>query len=269
MQNFTLHTHTIGFDGKNTVAEMVARATELGLATIGISNHFIVHPEITNAKFYPFSVARGYENIYSSSFDEVMGRFMPHYDELERIAASANIRVLRGLEVDFFPSATWRRDFERAIKILQPDYLIGSCHFVESDGVLCNVHDMANADPDTQKQMLHTYWQNIATAAGAGLFDWMAHLDLPKKVALGTDPQWHDHWVRAISTIAANKTAIEINTGLATEYYPSPQILKMVADANIPVLISDDAHSTDQIARHFEDAATIAQKCGITNFLTF
>ncbi|MBQ8293902.1 MAG: PHP domain-containing protein [Alphaproteobacteria bacterium] len=268
MQNFTLHTHTIGFDGKNTIAEMVARAAQLGMNAIGISNHFIVHPEITNAKFYPFSVARGYKNIYSSSFDEAIKLFMSHYQELERIAASANIRILRGMEVDFFPSVTWRRGFEQALKILQPDYLIGSCHFIEYDGVLCNVHDMAKADIDTQNQMLHQYWQNVATAAGAGLFDWMAHLDLPKKVGLGSEPQWDGCWASAVSAISANKTAIEINTGLATDFYPSAQILKMIANANIPVFISDDAHSVDQVARHFENAMDFAHNCGVNNFMT-
>ena len=46
MQNYTLHTHTVGFDGRNAVMEMVNRARELGLKTIGISNHFIVHLHI-------------------------------------------------------------------------------------------------------------------------------------------------------------------------------------------------------------------------------
>ena len=36
LQNFTLHTHTNEFDGKNTVAEMANAATEKNMKTIGI-----------------------------------------------------------------------------------------------------------------------------------------------------------------------------------------------------------------------------------------
>ena len=46
VQDFTLHTHTIGFDGKSLIAEMAKRASELGFKTIGFSNHFILHPDI-------------------------------------------------------------------------------------------------------------------------------------------------------------------------------------------------------------------------------
>lgn len=267
-QKFTLHTHTIGFDGRSRPADMIARATELGMRAIGISNHFIMHPDIQDAKFYPFAVARGYKNIYNSSLDDILDLFVPHYAELTQIAANANIRILRGLEVDFFNTPTWHRDFERAMRILKPDYIIGSCHFVEYGGVLCNVHDMSNADADARDEMLAQYWQNIGAATASGLFTWLAHLDLPKKVGLGTEQKWIDREQRAIEVLDQNNAAIEINTGLESEPYPSARILRTVAKNNIPVLISDDAHSSDQIGRRFDVAERLACDCGITNFYT-
>ena len=66
-QKFTLHTHTVGFDGRNSVEEMVKRAIELGFETIGFSNHFIVHPDIKNSKMYKYAVRDGYQNIYYPS----------------------------------------------------------------------------------------------------------------------------------------------------------------------------------------------------------
>ena len=68
-QKYTLHTHTSGFDGKNTIAEMVACARDMGFNTVGISNHFIVHPNIKQSKMYPFSVHGGYSNIYASAYE--------------------------------------------------------------------------------------------------------------------------------------------------------------------------------------------------------
>lgn len=266
IQKFTLHTHTIGFDGRSSPTDMIARATELGMHTIGISNHFILHPDIQDAKFYPFAVARGYKNIYNSSLDDILDLFVPHYAELTQIAANANIRVLRGLEVDFFNTPAWHRDFERAMRILRPDYIIGSCHFVEYGGMLCNVHDMINAECDARNEMLEQYWKNISMASASGLFTWLAHLDLPKKVGLGTDSGWQDREQQSIETLAKYNTAIEINTGLESEPYPSQRILNMIAKNNIPVLVSDDAHSADQIGRRFDVAHRLMADCGIKNF---
>lgn len=267
-QNFTLHTHTTLGDGRNTAAEMVARATEMGMKTIGFSDHFIVHPEIRNTNFYPYALRGGYAQIYSSSFDEIMARFVPAFREFQRIASESKIRVLRGLEVDFFDTPSWRRGFESAIQILQPDYLIGACHFVDLDGRLYNVHDMANADSDLRDIMLKKYWQKICAASKSGLFSWMAHLDLPRKVNVGTDEKWRDTEQNVIDALAHNNTGVEINTSLQPDPHPSRRILEMVSAANIPVLVSDDAHSTDKIGRRFDVAERLCAEFGIKNRLS-
>ena len=265
-QDFTLHTHSIGFDGRNTVIEMVARAADLGFKTIGISNHFILHPEIKKTNFYPHAVSNGYPKIYNSNLNEIMALFVPHYRELSRVADTAKIRVLRGAEVDFFNTPDWRRDFERATKILRPDYFIGSCHFVSMNNRLYNVHDIAHADSDAQDKMLTQYWKNIQAAASTGLFSWMAHLDLPKKVGIGKSEKWSDLEQETIECLAKHNVAIEINTSFEAEPYPSPRILNFVAKNNVPVLFSDDAHRTEQIGRRFDDAARLCVNCGINNF---
>lgn len=271
MQDFTLHTHTIGFDGKNTPAQMAARATELGLHTIGISNHFIVHPDITHAPMYKYAVRGGYDGIYSDSFDKTIEKFRAHYDELNELASRTNIRILRGMEVDYFTHPAWRARFERAVQILQPDYIIGTAHFVEYGGVLCNTHDAAHASPDVQNQMLKTYWANIRNAAASGLFTWIAHLDLYKKAGLGRAEQWRDAESAALDAIAASNTAMEINTSLyeqGAEPYPSPRIVKMAVDRNIPIVFSDDAHSVDKIGRFWSRGNAFALECGVKNTLS-
>ena len=264
-QCFTLHTHTLGCDGKNTIAEMVARATEIGMTAIGISNHFIVHPRIQESNFYPYSVRGGYNHIYCSSFLEILTRFVPIFDELEQVAAKSSIRVLRGFEVDWFPDPNWQREFAQAMRILRPDYLIGASHFVEVNGIPNNVHDIAHADRSTQQEMLTQYWNKICAASQSGLFTFMAHLDLPRKVGLGTDETWMETERQAIAQIASHGTPIEINTGLYPEPYPSRRILEHIAAHNIPVLISDDAHNVDQIGRHFADAERLIGEVGIKN----
>ncbi|MCQ2562398.1 MAG: PHP domain-containing protein, partial [Alphaproteobacteria bacterium] len=237
----TLHTHTIGFDGQNTVKEMVAHAADLGFTTIGFSNHFIVHPNIKKSKMYSFAVQGNYHHIYSETFDEAINKFIPHYEEIEKIRSLyPQMRILRGMEVDFFGTKQWIEKFNQAIKQLKPDYLIGSTHFVELDGKILNSHDWAKADKETQKIILQKYWTNIAKAAQSNLFTWMAHLDLPKKVGLGQEKEWSEYERLAILAISKAKTAIEINTSFykddCYEPYPSMRILKMARAKNIPVI---------------------------------
>lgn len=270
-QKYTLHTHTVGFDGRNTVADMVERAKELGFTTIGISNHFIVHPNIKQSRMYPHSVRGGYNNIYSDSFDVVMQKFVPHYAEIEKIKSEyPDMKILRGMEVDFFPTPQWQRGFEKCMSVLKPDYIIGSSHFIEYDGQILNSHDWKNADIETQNILLKSYWNKLSDAAQSGLFTWMAHLDLPKKVGLGREDKWAEYEHKAIESIAKIGGAIEINTGLyktdCYEPYPSNRILQMVANKNIPVLISDDAHASDQIGRHFDEAGNLIHQFNLKRF---
>ena len=271
IQKYTLHTHTVGFDGRDTVQAMVNRARELGFDTIGISNHFVVNPGIKETKMYYYAVRGGYSSMYSSSFDEVLSRFIPHYEELHCAQEkNPDIKILRGMEVDFFDDFRWFDGFERAIKILSPDYLIGSSHFIANNGTLLNSHDWKNADKQTQDKLLKIYWKNIAIAAGSGLFNWMAHLDLPKKVGLGREEKWAELESRAIETIAKSETAIEINTSFyrpdCYEPYPSNRILEMVAQNRVPVLLSDDAHVAKNIGRHFDEAQKLIKDFNLKTY---
>lgn len=266
-QDFTLHTHTNLFDGKNTAVEMINAAKKCGMVAIGISNHFIVHPDISTTKSYAAAQRGEYAKMYMSNFNNAIYEFLRHYEELRQIAEHESIRVLCGMEVDFFDSRDWQNGFEKALKILKPDYIIGSGHFIEYGGTLCNIHDMANAEADEREKMLHEYWKKISRIARSGFFNWLAHLDLPKKRDLGRDEKWRDDEERAVRAIAESNAHIEINakgfTLSCKEAYPSPRILKMVADADIPVLISDDAHSVDQVCRNFEDAERLINEFDI------
>jgi HisJ family histidinol phosphate phosphatase len=267
-QNYTLHTHTVGFDGRDSVQAMVNRARDMGFKTIGISNHFIVNPEIKKTVMYPYAVRGGYSNIYSSSFEEVLLRFVPHYHEITTIQEqNPDMKILRGMEVDFFNDIKWLDGFENVMDILKPDYTIGSAHFVEYGGTLLNTHDWKNADESTRDKLLANYWINVRKAAESGLFTWLAHLDLPKKVGLGREEKWAEFESRAVEAAASSKTAIEINTSFYREYcyepYPSKRILEMAAQNDVPVIISDDAHETKNIGRHFDEARALIESLNL------
>ena len=271
MQNFSLHTHTIGFDGHNTEDEMLAKASDLGMSLMGFSNHFIVHPTIEQAPMYKYATEGGYNSIYSSSFDEAIAKFEPHYRRIDELRQKTNIRILKGMEVDFFANTEWIDGFKKAINHLKPDYLIGAAHFVENNNILYNSHDIKKMPKIKQCKFLYRYWQNERAAMQSGLFTFMAHLDLMKKVGLGQEASWVEEEQKTVAEAKKMGIMIELNTSyykFGTEPYPSKRIMQMLAQANIPVLISDDAHSVMQIGNKFEETMTLARQCGITNFYT-
>lgn len=270
MQDFSFHMHTKGFDGRNSEEEMLQKAEDCGLKQIGFSNHFIVYPNIKQTAMYPYAEKGGYSTIYASDFDEAISRFIPHYQKIDELNKNSDVKIYKGMEVDFFASDKWQKGFERALNILKPDYLIGAAHFVEYNNTLYNSYDLKNASPIEQNFLIHRYWQNLRVAAESGLFDFMAHLDLIKKVELGTEEVWREEELKAIEAIKKSGAKVEINTSHfnfnPNEPYPSRRIMRMLAEYDIPVLLSDDAHKKENITAGFFKAQEIAEECGITNF---
>ena len=268
MQDFTFHMHTNEFDGDHSVLEMVQRARELGFKHIGISNHFIVHPKIKEiGSFYAYAVQHGYCANYNSSFEDCLEMFHRNYAEIDRVSKELDFPIYKGMEVDFFEYDGWREGFDAARDELKPDYLIGAAHFVEYDGWLLNNYSMGCAPKDQQDDILHLYWRNIRSAIKSGLFDFMAHLDLPKKAGLLKEEKWVAEEEKTLQCLAENNMKIEINTGLykpeCYEPYPSPRILRKAADYGIKVFISDDSHHINHIGRHFDEALALAKECGL------
>lgn len=269
-QNFSLHTHTKGFDGRNTVEEMVLAAQNVGFEKLGISNHFIVHPSIKDTKMYAYALKGGYSNIYSTTFDEAVEKFKPHYEEIDQISQKTGFKIYKGMEVDFFAYDGWRNGFEKACEILKPDYIIGSAHFIHTRHTLYNTHDLKNASKEEQNLLLHKYYQNLRAAAQSGIFNFLAHPDLMKKVGLGLEDKWIAEERQTVEAISASNVAVEINTsGFKLPYgepYPSKRILIMLAENKVPVIISDDAHNVERLGDRFETAQQMALDAGIQSF---
>lgn len=268
MQRFSLHTHTVGFDGQNTVEEMVAQAQKLHWSKLGIANHLIVHPDVKKATFYTYACKGNYQNIYSSSFDEAMVKFSLLFQKIKSVEQKTHFPIYKGMEVDFFDTPEWKNGFYQALKRLKPDYLIGSAHFVAYKGHLLNTHDMKRASVAEQTEILKIYWKNVRAAIEFGQFDFMAHLDLPAKVGLGYEKKWEKEEEETVAFLSACGGKTEVNTSALAkreEAYPSQRILKLLAKYQVPVLLSDDAHSVAQMGWYYKKAAELVKNAGITH----
>ena len=268
-QDFSLHMHTKLFDGKNTEQEMIDAAKRHGMKTIGISNHFIVHPSIKKTNFYPFAALGGYTSIYNIDFKTAISKFIKHYYTLDQIAkqdSKNNINILRGMEMDMFDNKRWYNGYVRTIDILNPDYIIGAAHLIEYGGKLCNIHDIKKASADDQDKMLQAYWKKVQWLAKSGLCNFLAHIDLPARINLGTDEKWTELEQKTIDVIAESGIPVEINTALykhANIPHPSPRIMQMCADKKIPMFLSDDSHHVSHVCKYFDEAKKYAEKFGV------
>lgn len=248
------HNHTNLSDGVCTLEEQIEGAHAAGLDELGISDHYVSHPTL--------------EVDWSMPLDS-----LPAYVQKLQDAA-AQLRELRlriGVEADYFPEAV---DALRGrLKSLPFDYVIGSVHYLGDFPI--DEHkrywDALSGDALNEKWVL--YWQRIGEMAATGLYDIVAHIDLPKKFGHRPTADLAKERNAALDAIARAGLAIEINTAgwslPAKEAYPAPEILRAARNRDIPLLINADAHSPKHLTRDFDRARLLARECGYTQLVRF
>lgn len=278
---FSLHTHSVGFDGSNSVQEMVNAAQQIGYSAIGITNHFIVYPGIENsgmyrvAKYPPREGTTPYHEMYSLSFENALEKFKRNYDEIEKVKAQTPFPIYKGMEADFFQYNGWSENFAKALDILKPDYVIGSTHFSVYKGQIMNMHDIQLLPEDQRNEVIHDYWKNARKAIKSGFFTFMAHLDLYKRRGLGIEEMFREDEKETVACLADCGVAAEINTGslrkknkYGKDYDTGAllQLLQLFAQFKIPTFLSDDAHKIGDLALGYDVASETAQQAGIEQY---
>lgn len=259
MQNFSYHTHTNSldiYDGRCSVSEMLARAEEIGFEKIGISNHMCFHPDML-----PQS------KMFFSDFNQARDIYQKTVEEIRTVSLNFKIDVKVGFEVDFFPSARWRDWFEKMRREVQADYYIGATHFLhnKSEQYIMNLYYLhrtpeARIDNDYLTVYLNNYWDTIIESIKSGYFSFIAHLDVCKLFNYCLGNEWKERKFEVIETLAKYRQPYELNTSGWTkvgEQHPEEWVLAELSKRQVPVIVSDDAHSTQMLAQHFERAESL------------
>ncbi len=267
MQNYTYHSHNNSqgvFDGRCSAEEMIAKAEEIGFEAIGVSNHLCVHPNMTKT-----------HRMFFSDFDKALDIYKKSYAEIDEAAARHKIKVLKGFEVDYFPSARWRDWFEKIIRQLDYDYLIGATHFICSadEQRICNIfhlNTLPPISPEEFDEMLHGYWNNVLGAINSGYFNFIAHFDYCTQFNLCNDETWDDVKWQVIEALSARRLPFEINTGGFDKIgrpFPEWRWTTELLKRNVPIVLSCDSHMPEQIGRHFAEAEDFLRRQGSVNRL--
>ena len=262
------HTHCLYCDGKSTLEEHVREAEKLGLLQLGFSSHAPV----------PF------ENKFAISEEK-----MPEYvREIDHLKSQTSVCLLKSLECDFIPEMTV--DFSERQLVNSLDYVIGGVHLVKPphgdglwfiDGPKQEIYDDGLRDlfDGNIRLAVTTFWEQTFEMLETQKMDIIAHFDKIKmhnhNRFFTEDEKWYKTLAdKAIQLIKRHNVIIEVNTrGLykkrCDHFYPSTELLIKARKADIPVLVSSDAHQAEELMLFVPEALEELQRCGFDHTAWF
>lgn len=178
-------------------------------------------------------------------------------------AQQQGIAVRLGIEVDYVPGQ--EQAVARALAGVPWDYVIGSVHFV--DGGCIDFSPEVTWPGSDVDRIWERYFQHMAQAASCGLFDVLAHPDLPKK--FGHRPRQFPQraFDRFLQEARAHGVAVEVNTaGLRKpvgEIYPALELLGRMVQAGLDVHLGSDAHDPSEVGAGFDRAVEWVRAAGV------
>ncbi|MBQ8436915.1 MAG: hypothetical protein IJ479_06755 [Alphaproteobacteria bacterium] len=116
------------------------------------------------------------------------------------------------------------------------------------------------------KEFIDSYWINIKDAIKSGYFDMIAHIDLIKRFGLDKEDK-----IEIAELLSKYKVSTELNTGNYDKnkmFYPSVELLKILKDYDVPIMISDDAHSIEALGQNFSHAEQLLTQMQYTKRIT-
>jgi len=224
----------------------VERGIELGLRTIGFSDH------------NPLPDGRGANvRMTEAELDYYVNRVV---DLQFQYRSQIDVRL--GLELDYVPGL---EDYlQRQIAAYPWDYIIGSAHYFDLD---CRMGTWSRNYPGAVDEQYLRYFERVAQLADAKLCDIIAHLDVVKRCARPPTPVSLAGMEAALMAIAAAGVCMEINTsGYRHAELPEPQpypALPFVERAiilGIPLTVNSDSHAPEHVGYNFAVVESFLQK---------
>ena len=248
------HTHTrLCKHAEGTPQEFRQQAQEQGLAELCFTDHC---PEPS-----------GYDPKYRMTLEEIP----EYYDLVKPLQDGDSPQVLLGLEADFFPGC---EPFLTEFLPSQPlDLVMGSVHYIKDWGFDNPDYIKTWASVDLKGVWIE-YLRLIKQLIDTNLFDVISHFDLPKKFGHRLrDRELKELVQPVLDHISKKGMAFEINTSGwrrdAAEAYPSPLILSLAAEREIPITFGSDAHAPNEVGYHFAEALALALDTGCKDSLLY
>lgn len=237
-----IHTERCGH-ASGTVAQMVSAGVFRGLTGMIMTEHLPLPDDLDPDRH--LSLAACDLSVYA--------------DEVREMAARVKgVTVVLGAEADWLPG---REDIAAAVraeaKALGVSVLLGSVHFLD-EWAFDSPHSMHEWDSRDVNEVWTGYFRHWCDAARSGIFDVMAHPDLPKKFGHRPTFDPRELYAEAARAAADGGVLIEVSTaGLrkpVAELYPGPELLRAFRDSGVGATVGSDAHAVDEVGYLIEDA---------------
>jgi histidinol-phosphatase (PHP family) len=246
------HIHSdFSADCKATMEAMCHGAVRVGIAEIGFTEHYDLHPDEKPRDWL---------------------RLEPWLAELERcrVQFGGVLRIRAGIEIGephLFQAET------AAMLARAPfDYAIGSLHWVGRESVFDKGYFRRPAE-----EAFRAYFEELERMTRTGGFEVLGHFDVPVRTAFGVyggyDPRDYESMMRPVlRNCIEHGIALDINTSAmrrqAQVLMPGVEILRWYAQmGGERVTLGSDAHRLEEVGMHLEAAMHAAGEAGL-RFLT-
>ncbi|MBV5321687.1 MAG: histidinol-phosphatase [Sulfuricurvum sp.] len=238
-----LHNHTVLCNhATGTVAEYVEAAIACQTEYFGFSDHAPMH----------------YDLAYRMRFDQ-MELYEGWVKEAQDKYAD-KIHVLLGYEIDYLPGYMDNIVLNRSC-----DYLIGSVHFIDDWG-FDNPEFIGRYEGADIDDIYRRYFALVEAMAQSGKFDIVGHFDLLKIFKYLPTGDIRSLSEGALKAIKKANMSIEINVAgyrkPIAEAYPSPLLMELIAELEIPITFGSDAHCKEQVGLYTQEAEALARSVG-------
>lgn len=247
-----LHNHTFLCNHANgTALEYAQKACDLGCKFYGFSDH----------------APMNFDEKYRMSFNQ-MQQYKQMIDKVKD-NFKGKMEVLFGYEVDFMRNNAL---MDERVLNAKCDFLIGSVHFLDGWG-FDNPEFIAKYKDMDIDLVYEKYFEAIENMIKSSKFNIVGHLDLIKVFNFRPNKDICQIAKNAINAIKKSNMVVELNTaGLrkpVKEIYPSPDLLSMIAERDIQITFSSDAHEVSQVGQNMQNAIDLARKFGYTKAVVF
>ena len=186
-------------------------------------------------------------------------------------ARDSGLPIRVGIELDWLGDESIH-DLRALISGRDLDIVLGSVHWLGGAMIDHPGYPIWSSYPVAEVWTL--YFDELRRAALSGLYDVMAHPDLPKVFGErppGGVPQ--REYEETAEAFAAAGVACEISSaGLrkaAAELYPAPDFLRACADRGVPITLAADGHRPEDVGRDLDRAVRLAQDAGYRTVTAF
>jgi histidinol-phosphatase (PHP family) len=183
---------------------------------------------------------------------------------------SQDVKLRLGIEIDFVPGKV--EEMDRFAAELPYDYIIGSVHRVDGEEVDHPDHKEIYDKWDTY-DLYEAYYENVREAALSGRFDVLGHPDLIKIFRHFPDRDITGMLEETADAVAESGIVVDVNAaGLRKpigEIYPSRGLLEMFHRRGVPITLSSDAHSPEEVAAGYDRSLGLVRSVGYREVVTF